>query len=97
MNDNNFQKSFEQFSETMQKYMPQFRTNANGYEIRTQVLDMAKQFTEFEYSAKWAGFEGSVKRSEDGEILNQVTLPDVPGVDAVLETAEKFYNFVNKK
>jgi len=85
-----------QFAEQMKAAMPTVRTNANGYEIRTQVLDMAKQFTEFEYSVKYQGFEQTSKRDpETGEIVNTVNMPEVPGTDKVLEAAQKFYDFVN--
>jgi len=29
--------------------------------------------------------------------VTTVTMPEVPGADAVLEAADKFYNFVNGK
>ena len=83
-----------QFAEQFKTAMPKVNVNRNGYEIRAEVLDMAKQFTEFEYSAKVHGFEVSSRR--DGkDLVTNVAMPDVPGVDKVLETAEKFYNFVN--
>jgi len=59
-------------------------------------LDLAKQWNEFEYSQKFVGWEISQKRDKDsGQIVTTVGMPDVPGVDQVLETAEKFYNFIN--
>lgn len=94
---NEVQKQFEQFAEIFKAAVPQIKTNANGYEIRTQVLDMAKQFTEFEYGMKFSGWEQSVKRDpETGEVVTTVEMPAVPGVDEVLASAEKFYNFVNR-
>ena len=91
----------EQFKEMASQYAPKtpdVKFNRNGYEIRTEVLDLAKQFTEFEYSSKWMGFENSAKRDpETGEIVNTVNMPNVPGVEQVLENAEKFYEFINKK
>jgi len=57
---------------------------------------LAKQWNEFEYSQKFVGWEISQKRDKDsGQIVTTVGMPDVPGVDQVLETAEKFYNFIN--
>ena len=42
------------------------------------------------------GFENTVERDpKTGQIVNKVEMPEVPGVDQVLETAEKFYNFIN--
>ena len=70
--------------------------NKNGYEIRTDVLGMAKQFTEFEFSNKWMGWEQTAKRDkETGQVVMDVKMPDVPGTDEVLKNAEKFSEFVN--
>ena len=89
-------QSAEYVQEKVKEAMPKVTFNKNGYEIRTQVLDMAKAFTEFEYSQKWMGFEVSAKRDEKtGQIINKVDMPEIPGVDQVLTTAEKFYNFIN--
>ena len=78
--------------------MPKVSFNKNGYEIRTQVLEMAQGNVWNDYHAKFAGWEQTVKRDEEtGEAVTTVTLPEVPGVDDVIETAQKFYNFVNGK
>ena len=96
--EDNVKASAEYVQEKVKETMPKVTLSKNGYEIRTQVLDMAKAFTEFEYSNKWMGFEVSAKRDEKtGQIINKVDMPEIPGVDQVLETAEKFYNFINKK
>jgi hypothetical protein len=43
------------------------------------------------------GWEITQKRDEKtGEIVSKVGMPEVPGVDHVLEYAEKFYDFINK-
>ena len=74
---------------------PKVQFNKNGYEIRTDVLGMAKQFTEFEFSNKWLGWETTTKRDkETGQIINKVDMPEIPGSKEVLETAEEFYKFV---
>lgn len=89
-------KMAAQFAEQVKSAVPEVKFNKNGYEIRTQVLDMAKQFTEFEYSMKFNGYEQTAERDEKtGQIVTKVGMPDVPGIDKVLDTAEKFYNFVN--
>lgn len=93
-----FEKGAEMAQSAVKDAMPKVTFNKNGYEIRTQVLDMAKAFTEFEHSQKWMGWEVTQKRDPNtGEIVSKVDMPDIPGVDQVLETAEKFYNFINKK
>ena len=90
-------EQFKTMAEQFKPQLPEVKFNKNGYEIRTQVLEMAKQFTEFEFSQKWLGFETSTKRDpETGQIVSKVDMPEIPGVDKVLDTAEKFYDFINK-
>ena len=90
------EKGAEQLAQSVRETLPKVQFNKNGYEIRTNVLDMAKQFKEFEFQSQWNGWEITSKRDEKtGEIVNKVGMPDIPGVDDVLETAEKFYNFIN--
>ena len=92
-----YTKQFADMAEQFKPQLPEVKFNKNGYEIRTQVLEMAKQFTEFEFSQKWLGFETSTKRDpETGQIVSKVDMPEIPGVDKVLDTAEKFYDFINK-
>ena len=95
MIEDNVKASADYVQEKVKEAMPKVSFNKNGYEIRTQVLDMAKAFTEFEHSQKWMGWEVTQKRDPNtGEIVSKVDMPDIPGVDQVLETAEKFYNFI---
>ena len=76
--------------------LPEVKFNKNGYEIRAVVLALAKQHVEQEYHAKFAGWEVSAKRDEKtGELVSSVAMPEFPGLDKVLEAAEKFYGFVN--
>jgi hypothetical protein len=91
-------KQTQEVAEMFKAAMPKITTNKNGYEIRTKVLEMAQSNIWQDYHAKWAGWEQTVKRDKDtGEIIQEVKLPEVPGADAVLEAAEKFYEFVNGK
>jgi hypothetical protein len=79
--------------------MPEFKVNQskNGYEIRSDVLGMAKDFVEKEYSMKFAGWEMSAKKDPvTGELINTVAAPQFPGLEQILETAEKMYGFVNQ-
>ncbi len=87
-------KQFEQFAEMFKAAMPQVKSNKNGYEIRTKVLDMAQNQIWQDYYAKWGMFEASMAK-QGGELVTTVTLPEVPGADKVLEAAEKYYNFVS--
>jgi len=91
---NDMTKQFEQFAEMMKAAMPTIKPNKNGYELRTKVLEFAQNQIWQDYQAKWGQFETSVKKEGD-EIVTSVTMPDVPGADAVLETANKFYEFVS--
>lgn len=76
--------------------LPEVKFNKNGYEIRTDILAMAKDAVLAEYSAKFAGWEVSSKRDDKtGEIISTVAMPEVPGLDKILEAAEKMYAFVN--
>ena len=74
--------------------MPQVKPNKNGYEIRTKVLEFAQNNAWQDYYAKWGQFETSVKKEHD-EIVTKIEMPTVPGAEDVLQTAEKFYNFVS--
>ena len=74
--------------------LPEVKFNKNGYEIRTKVLEMAQNQAWQDYHAKFAGYELAV--TKDGEeVVTKVEMPQVPGADAVLDAANKFYAFVN--
>ena len=76
--------------------LPEVKFNKNGYEIRTDILHMAKDMVQAEYTYKWQGWEMSAKRDEKtGQIVNTVGMPEFPGLEQVLATAEKMYAFVN--
>ena len=90
-------KQFEQFAETMKSMMPAapvVKANKNGYEIRTKVLEFAQNQTWQDYHAKLGAFETSVTKEGD-EVVTKVEMPQVPGTETVLETAQKFYDFVS--
>jgi hypothetical protein len=87
-------KQFDQMVEAFKSAIPQVKPNKNGYEIRTKVLEMAQNNVWQDYHAKWGAWETSVKKEGD-EVVTEVTMPEVPGADQVLEAAEKFYAFVN--
>jgi peptide methionine sulfoxide reductase MsrA len=89
-------KQTQEVAEMFKAAMPKITTNKNGYEIRTKVLEMAQNQAWQDYHAKFAGYETSVTKDGD-EVVTKVEMPTVPGADAVLEAAEKFYEFVNGK
>ena len=76
---------------------PEVKFNKNGYEIRTNILDMAKGLVSEEFHAKFQGWEMKADRDEKtGQIVTTVAMPEFPGIDKVLEAAEKMYAFVNQ-
>ena len=77
--------------------VPEVKFNKNGYEIRTDILAMAKDLVAQEYTYKYQGWEMSANRDEKtGQIVTTVAMPEFPGIEKVLEAAEKMYNFVNQ-
>lgn len=89
-------KQTQEVAEMFKAAMPKITTNKNGYEIRTKVLEMAQNNVWQDYHAKLGAFETAITK-EDDEVVTKVTMPEVPGAEAVLEAAEKFYEFVNGK
>lgn len=76
--------------------LPEVKFNKNGYEIRTDILAMAKDLVQAEYYAKFQGWEFSTERDEKaGQVVTSVNMPEFPGLDKILETAQKMYDFVN--
>lgn len=69
--------------------------NRNGYELRTDILGMAKDLVQHEYSMKLHGWEVSQHKDAEGKIVTTVEMPTYPGLAEVLETAQKMYDFVN--
>lgn len=77
--------------------MPEVKFNKNGYEIRTDILAMAKEQVENEFQAKFQGWSLTAARDEKtGQLVTTVGMPEFPGLDKVLEAAEKMYSFVNQ-
>jgi hypothetical protein len=76
--------------------LPEVKFNKNGYEIRSDILGMAKDLVQSDFHMKFQGWEMTAARDEKtGQIVNTVNMPEYPGLDKVLETAEKMYSFVN--
>ena len=87
-------KQTQAMAEMVKDMMPKVTTNKNGYEIRTKVLELAQGQVWQDYHAKFAGYEMAVTK-DGNEIVTKVEVPQVPGADAVLDAANKFYAFVN--
>jgi hypothetical protein len=76
--------------------LPEVKFNKNGYEIRTDILAMAKDLVGQDFQVKFQGWEMTATRDEKtGQIVSKIDMPEFPGLDKVLETAEKMYAFVN--
>jgi hypothetical protein len=76
--------------------LPEVKFNKNGYEIRTDILAMAKDLVAQDFQVKFNGWEMTATRDEKtGQIVSKVDMPTFPGLEKVLETAEKMYAFVN--
>ena len=77
--------------------LPEVKFNKNGYEIRTDILSMAKSLVAEEYHAKYMGWEVTQERDPvTGQLVTTVGMPEFPGLEKVLETAQKMYEFVNQ-
>ena len=76
--------------------IPEVKFNKNGYEIRSDILALAKDAVMEEYKYKYAGWEVSAKKDEKtGQLVSSVAMPEFPGLEKILEAAEKMYGFVN--
>ena len=77
---------------------PEIKFNKNGYEIRTEILKEAKDLVAQEFHYRWNGWEISVERDEKtGKVVTKADMPEFPGLDRVLDTAERMYAFVSGK
>jgi isocitrate dehydrogenase len=76
--------------------LPEVKFNKNGYEIRADILALAKDSVMEEYHMKFRGWEMSVAKDEKtGQVVTTLDMPTFPGLDKIMEAAEKFYGFVN--
>lgn len=78
--------------------MPEVKFNKNGYEIRTEILGMAKGLAEAEYNMKLYGWQLTANRDANtGQLITTVAAPEFPGLDKIMEMAERMYYFVNNQ
>jgi hypothetical protein len=76
--------------------LPEVKFNKNGYEIRADILALAKDHVNNEFQVKFAGWQLSAAKDEKtGQLVSTVSMPEYPGMEKVLEAAEKMYSFVN--
>ena len=73
-------------------------SNKNAYEIRTEILDMAKTFVMDRFYSSKQNWEMSTDRHpDDGTILSTVDAPQYPSSNEILAEAEKLYSFVDSQ
>jgi hypothetical protein len=77
--------------------LPEVKFTKTGYELRTDILAMAKDLAMQDFQIKFQGWEMTAKRDEKtGQVVTEVAMPTFPGLEQILETAEKMYGFVNQ-
>ena len=64
----------------------------NAYEIRADLLGLAKNIAEFNYSIKQQEYETSVRKDGD-QVVAEFKYPAITA-ESVIETAQKFNEFV---
>jgi hypothetical protein len=94
---NDFNKAAQTVADQIKAAVPEVKFNKNGYEIRTQMLEIAQNQMWNDYHSRWGQYEIAISKEKDGKVLTEVKMPEVPGVDKILEAAQKFYDFVNMK
>jgi hypothetical protein len=67
-------------------------TTKNAFEIRSDLLGLAKQLADFNFQAKVKEFEYSIKK--DGEQVVQEFKAPTMSAEDIIETAKKFNEFV---
>jgi hypothetical protein len=87
-------KTPQEFADAAKALIPTVNMSKNGYEIRTQVLEMAKDHVWTDYHSQYGAWQ--IKSEKQGnEVVTTVECPTVPGTEHILEAAEQFYAFVN--
>lgn len=82
----------------MMPNLPEVKFTKSGYEIRADILGFAKDFAISEYESKFNGWKLSVERdSRTNQVLTTVQMPQFPGLDQILETAKRMYEFVDAR
>jgi hypothetical protein len=67
-------------------------TSKNAYEIRSDLLGLAKQLVEFNFQIQLSNYEYKV-RKEGEQVVQEFKAPSVSAED-IIETAKKFNDFV---
>lgn len=89
----NMMEMMKAMTEMMADSTPQVTPTANGYEIRTKILELAQTQAFQPVSARLGMYTVENNREAD-QILTKVTYP---GADEVLKIAEQFNDFISSK
>ena len=69
----------------------------SGYEIRTEILAMAKDMAMKEYDSKWRSYELYLMLEDKSGFSNIPMEPSFPTMDVILEIANKMNGFIGNK
>lgn len=81
-------------------------TNKNGFEIRLEVLKMAKEMLDQQYqeasNAYWQAIQSAADKwkmslTEVAKIMSDLTPPKMYSPTEIMEKAQELYGFVSKK
>ena len=72
-------------------------SNKNAYEIRTEILEMARGLITDDFHNQYQTWEMTAPRDNQGLIITTRHKPEFPSLESILETAEKMYKFVEQK
>jgi gas vesicle protein len=79
-------------TQTHKKEANMANTTRNGYEIRADLLGLAKQIAEFNYQIKFNEYEMSSKKDGD-QVVTEFKFPTISAED-IIDNAKKFNDFV---
>jgi hypothetical protein len=73
---------------------PEIKKTKSGYEIRTELVTLAKDIALQEYNYKFNNWKMSQEKLSNGTYSVTTEIPNFPGLDAIMEMSEKMYKFV---
>lgn len=73
---------------------PEIKKTKSGYEIRTELVSLAKDIALQEYNYKFNEWKMSQEKMANGSYAVTTTIPSFPGLDMIMEMTEKMYKFV---
>lgn len=79
-------------TQTHKKEANMANTTRNGYEIRADLLGLAKQIAEFNYQIKFNEYEISSEKDGD-QVVTEFKFPTISAED-IIDNAKKFNDFV---